>query len=520
MKKKDKILIGIFFSILFILMFITCYYVQYTPDDYNYSHIAWTNDKISNFTEIIISQIKFYKLWSGRILFSGIGQLLLYLGQFVYAILNSLIFVALIYCIGSFFKKKTISYIIAFFLVWRFVPTFAEDTIWISGSVNYLWPTCAAIMFLYLFSKVYIFKEWNSKYLKYIIPILAFITGASHEMVLFVTGSFALFYVIFNFKEVINYFKTKNISFIVTVVLFILGAILLIASPGNFNRTATATGSFENSLKMILDNLFGIKYLLLATLITLIIVFIKNKDEFKKYIIYFIAPVILGLTPMLFIKEFPARTMFIVVIFLIIPLTKYLTILFEKIFIKRKAVAYIIIIPIVLYVPIKVAIYYGTYLKSYKEDILFATKWYEYSEYDTWVINDIELPTNISTSYLLTREFTPISYSNAIPNTYFCIYYDCEEVISKRKGNIVIEINYNGEDDVNVLAGNNTYGREQEWIIMPGENNIGKTMVQIPEKYINDFKIITSNEVTEVKIYSSSNQYNYEDINSIVITDI
>ena len=79
----------IFLAFIFIIIGVMSYYSPYTPDDYNYSNFPWTTDRIKSFTDIMFSQIIMYKQWSGRIIFSGLGQLFLFTGPFVYAIFNA-----------------------------------------------------------------------------------------------------------------------------------------------------------------------------------------------------------------------------------------------------------------------------------------------------------------------------------------------------------------------------------------------------------------------------------------------
>ncbi|MDR1808881.1 MAG: DUF6056 family protein [Prevotella sp.] len=120
-------------------------------DDYTYSLIFDTAQKLQSINDIIISQTTHYYIWGGRIVVHTISHLLLLADPLLADIINSLVFIALILLIYfhiNYKRKLSLSLLIgAFLLIW-FLEPFAETVIWITGSANYLWGTTLVLAFM------------------------------------------------------------------------------------------------------------------------------------------------------------------------------------------------------------------------------------------------------------------------------------------------------------------------------------------------------------------------------------
>ncbi|MDD3341909.1 MAG: DUF6056 family protein [Bacilli bacterium] len=488
----------LFLAFIFIIIAVMSYYSPYTPDDYNYSNYPWTTNRIKSFTDIIFSQMIMYKQWSGRILFSGLGQWFLFAGTFIYAICNAGAFTYLVYKIAHFSKPKKpfIALILSFFLLWNFIPAFAEDFIWLSGSVNYLWPTLFTFLFFDKFSKVYIKEkdELNQKNF-ILLVILAFITGLSHEMTFFLAAGIGFSYIVFNFKKVWKSdYRLKTI-----IASFILGGVILIASPGNFAR---ATGSLGLDYSIIILNIKANIWLFIISFISILFFLFKEKKIGVFYLKYSIIPIFISLLPMLMIHEFPLRAMLIINVFLMLPIVHCLSRLLGKIK-KGSTLLEILLILLTIYVPIKVGLYYGNNVKEYNRETQFMIDYSKKVGQQDIVLNTLSLPTNINSKYFLSIFTRPNIFKNGVSNVYFCKYYGCKTVVSKGSENIIVEIELKEDslNDIQLKLGENIVDDIAPTAVMPENQKQYKDNIifEIPKVFEKDFVIISNQDANNIK---------------------
>ena len=77
--KENKFIIILLVFLAICIFLIENSYLP-APDEYNYSHIAWTDHKISGINDLITSQISLYQNWTGRIPVHTTIQTILWLG--------------------------------------------------------------------------------------------------------------------------------------------------------------------------------------------------------------------------------------------------------------------------------------------------------------------------------------------------------------------------------------------------------------------------------------------------------
>lgn len=81
---------------IFLLLFIMSYLTPYYGDEYVYSFIYKTSEKIANINDVLISSYNIYMFWSGRILPNIFQSLFVYFDKLIYSIFNSFIFILLL----------------------------------------------------------------------------------------------------------------------------------------------------------------------------------------------------------------------------------------------------------------------------------------------------------------------------------------------------------------------------------------------------------------------------------------
>jgi hypothetical protein len=146
-----------------------------------------------------------------------------------------------------------------------FIPAFAETTLWLSGSVNYLWATTAALAFIYLINNIE--KLPNRYHLYPIYLLIGVCCGWSHECcATALVGGVGLYYLL-NFKK----FRGPIIPIFIGLC---LGALILILSPGTMGRAEGAGLLSSGVVAMIIRCIGGFVNFIIDGIPTAIALFI------------------------------------------------------------------------------------------------------------------------------------------------------------------------------------------------------------------------------------------------------
>ena len=226
-------------------------------------HTPWginPESPIRNFYDILVSQYNHYFLHGGRTPVHIIVQFFCALiGKNLYSIITAFFFCLFIYLLGKTSMgpkkgaEKALYFIpFTFFYLSIIHPKCFYSTI--ACGVNYLWSSVICLLMWYIFTQ----KENIHKLA--IIPtfILCFVAGWSHEGIV-IPLSIAL--ASFWFFEVrkIQHWKTA------AIIIFGIGAFLLVMAPGNFVRSGDSSFSLKGVIKFFL--LLRVFYILILTLL-------------------------------------------------------------------------------------------------------------------------------------------------------------------------------------------------------------------------------------------------------------
>ena len=178
----------------------------------------------------------FYLQWSGRLVANFMGAFMMgELPKYAYSALNSVAFSLLVIFISSIpFADKLVSkwqfclrVAFIFVLYWIANPNLGQTSFWIVGSANYMWTN----MFIAAFF-VYLMRSIRSQKTNVIaLFILGLTAGCSNEN----TGAVVVFLSAF----VLIYEKANRSVIISSMSGVIIGAAILLLSPGNRTRAAT-----------------------------------------------------------------------------------------------------------------------------------------------------------------------------------------------------------------------------------------------------------------------------------------
>ncbi len=522
-ENKWIILIALFSVIC--LFFIQDSYMM-APDEYNYSNITWTPNRLSSFGDVFKSLHLLYTLWTGRIFVHGIIQMILFLGDGIYKVLNPIMFLTFIYLIYKVSNKDnssnkssrftSIASIIV--IVLYFINSIGEKIIWLSGSINYLWTCTIMLSIIYFYKKILLDNKKLNRKSKILFFILSFFSGWTQENVVFVLGSFIAVCVLFKFKEIFKDKEKRNIV-IISIVLFMIGVILLIFAPGNFKRFGTSETTniittICNNFNSIISNFIKSKFLLSLYVISVFFVIMLNKKEnkikeiLKIQTIYCILPVIIALTPMLVIGEFPIRAMFPYEVLIIISIMINLNLIYKKIEVRK--IIYIISTVLSLLIIYDLGMNLSLsqkYMKAYKDEVNFEVNMAKISDKKDVVVSVFEHDISKSLNQLLLN-FGPTKDKNNIINTYMAIYYGFDSICAISKDEYIIKITFEDDkalkesDVIDIQTGecistSYVYDKNNEiYFIIPKEK-LGIYKLKMPDELKGKDYKITFSSITE-----------------------
>lgn len=237
-------------GIVFILFFLLVRKVELNPgDDFVYQNIL-------NGRSFFVWLNELYFAWSGRIVLTGMLVYFLNLSLILWRLFNSLMFTLLVRYASKLSAKPNYFKAILFAL-FILMPeaVLSSGALWITGSLNYLWPVAMMLFLLYLLqsnnSRLSIF-DW-------LMVMLALILATNNEQSSLVLLAF------FGFVLLYDYFIEKEFKLNKLIIFGMIGigfAILMLA-PGNFTRLNIEILGLNPSFRMldIYDKLMiGIQY--------------------------------------------------------------------------------------------------------------------------------------------------------------------------------------------------------------------------------------------------------------------
>lgn len=507
-KYSKEIIIGCIFIIIGMFLFFIYRNFLLAPDEYNYSHIAWTNIKIDSFSKLFESQMSMYKNWTGRLPVHFLIQLMLWKGIWIFKILNPIMFIVFVFLINKLTNKnvKIFNIILTFFCLLYTISAFGDKFLWMSGSVNYLWTTTLMLILMKFYYDIVINTKDLSTKKGILYCFISFFVGWSQENVAFFIGSYIIVIAIYKFKEFLKYSNKKKIFIVSNILFFGIGAILLIFSPGNFSRLDSSVNiSLFGKLKNIIRNFYHIKFLIIIYMVTISYIIIskkifdinskKEKLEFilKEFII-FILPLGISLIPMLVISEFPDRSMLPYETIILVMIVYNINLIIEKINNNKlfNFISIILFVAIVfnlgnnLYISERIL---GTYKKEVDSQIKIA-KDQNLSDIVITRLDDNKINSNMLLNY------SPSSERSGVINIYMSIYYGFNSIIAIQNDEYLVSIKFKEPvEDAKKYSIINTKTKEE----ISEKNEEGSTdliEIVIPKDKLKDYKIKFKNDIT------------------------
>lgn len=340
---QSKIILGLLVFALFALFYCLNRLYPITLDDWTYHFVYYTSDRVNSIGDAIISQYKHYFLWGGRSVVHVILQTILYWGEEWADLLNTIAFVGLVSIIYKFANKsnkiRPSLFLFIFFSIWFFEPDMGETTLWLTGSVNYLWGTLFILLFLYpfycYFSETVEGERRTKKYKSnFIYCSLFFICGVATGWTNENTVAAMLLMIIVFFFFI---WRTKGKFETWALVGFagaIIGFLFMFLAPGNYRRYSIELQQMDIHSRPSLDfywerfqvlysDFFSYGWIMLSVSTLLLIIYLSTSSKSKEkpsavYSFFFVGMGIVSALAMIASPVFFPRTWFGIFIFFII----------------------------------------------------------------------------------------------------------------------------------------------------------------------------------------------------------
>lgn len=340
----------IFFAAFLTIFFLRNLLMPIVADDYSYAFI-WDGDgrgnlldgldssrlqRVENFGDIIQSQWSHYFTWGGRIIAHIFVQLFILVSDLLFDAANTFVLAALtllLFKAGTGLPLRELNKTYLLFILaglYFCTPTPAITMVWLTGACNYLWMSTLIILFLLPFALTYRQKSLvpSSQFLVPIMAILGLCAGWSIEPGAAVTLCLTTLFIV-------HFHREKNLQpwMKVGFVFLIIGAALLILSPGNVYRLELTNALEPDELippeMQWTPEMFAINFVIgfLPDLLSELILFVpiifyfmgtQKSESVSRFILTFAGAAVLVLLVMMFSPEFPERAGFPSTIFLLI----------------------------------------------------------------------------------------------------------------------------------------------------------------------------------------------------------
>lgn len=230
---------------------------------------------------------QFYMNWSGRVVLTFMDAVLLNLPVMIWRTLNASVFSVMMLMIVKITEAKWMRYALLVMIFCVPTVTLSSSSLWITGSLNYLWPTGFMMVVLYYLKFVFKDKEINKHIFCCTFVSVLFACGMEQTaLITVVMTGITLIYE----KWVHGSMNKKNV---VLLLFALINTIFLFAAPGNYVRSASELLQWNPSFDMlsILDKCFyglfaSIQFLMqdmnrTLTILSLLLFFIKPLSIFS-----------------------------------------------------------------------------------------------------------------------------------------------------------------------------------------------------------------------------------------------
>ncbi|MFV0419463.1 MAG: DUF6056 family protein [Dysgonomonas sp.] len=284
--KKQCIFFGLFLLIFFCLVFILNKLYPLYADDwgYIYSGKSFTEAASYSFKKLYHQ----YFAWGGRTVVHAIAHLLSWLGVGISDLINSLVFVFLLYVIYRISNKgnrvNSLLFLFIGLYLWLAMPAFSSTVLWLVGAANYMWGALIVILFLSAYYSCYMGGKEKKGWLYVIFFLLAgVISGWTNEN-MFVAQVFFIVCLLFLLRKERVSIPAWAIAGLIGVC---IGGLFMIAAPGNYIRSEVIKTNLDlvdtSLIKLIYYRVMKVGYRYVLYILPSVVIYFAIFYFYRKY---------------------------------------------------------------------------------------------------------------------------------------------------------------------------------------------------------------------------------------------
>ena len=248
---------------VFAVMLFLDFSCPFLSDDYHF-HYVWEGIKvapgasyrrISSLKDVLTSVDNYYHLSGGRALCHFFTFSFIALGKPVFNVVNSLMFCWLGYMlyklIGGKSRRESFILPLVYGGLFFLTPMFGDNTLWVSGSINYVWPSvllAGTLMLMDRFFKAPSVKTGAAA----LLPMA--VCSLTNEMTGGMLYVYAAIWAIYLLSR--KGLRKGHLWLLPVLVICAAGAYTVLAAPGNSVRAEDFTHTNTLTLSVIIDYLF------------------------------------------------------------------------------------------------------------------------------------------------------------------------------------------------------------------------------------------------------------------------
>lgn len=277
------------YVLIFFILLICNNNTYMLADDFAYSFSFATGERIRNFLEIFPSMSAHAESMNGRLVPHFIVQCFLMLPKWIFNIINTGIFVLLVYLIYKISlidlkKMNNILLLMIFAGLWIYTPAFGQIYLWLDGSCNYLWGYVLGFIFILPYVNSFLTdKIIENRLYQFLFFIFAFLAGAYSENASPAYICIGVLLLLFN----IVIFKNKlKIYEVVGIFCSCIGYMTIYFSPAQWMNKSTklTLGTLRENFIIALDKYKELAIVLVA-FVMLLVIGVSIKIEIKRILL-------------------------------------------------------------------------------------------------------------------------------------------------------------------------------------------------------------------------------------------
>ena len=247
-----------------IVFYVLNLWTSFKEDDMEFSLL-----RDAGFMDFLRARLDHYLTANGRCSDHFATVFCAYLGKPLFNVINTLMFAVMAHlvCILSTGRRSVLALALFIAYVAWFFPVPGQTMLFVAGSCNYMWAITASLLMVYLLRK-FASQPNPGKGKTILLVLLAFVAGNFNEATSFGFFGGMVLYYLFNRKEF-------NRTVLLTLLSYLAGIIIIMGSPGAWNRVQNGGIAVHMGLADLLTSrsyIFGKKMLTCVVPIVAVIV--------------------------------------------------------------------------------------------------------------------------------------------------------------------------------------------------------------------------------------------------------